>query len=496
MIAIVPRDDRQQRVRVIRQLMADVFFVLCFIVCWMATNAGLVDMTTSQLMIYFFLFFLTQASFYVIIRSGMNKGFSDPSLTVPQISVALVGISIFMYFAHEIRGTLLIFYFLTILFGTFQLNRNQFILISAVAIVGLGVVILLNALSPPEGFDLQLNIVQWIINAIGLSWLAFIGSNLHQMREKLKKREIELKSNRAKLLEAIHEIKSLSDVLNNSSSDLFSLSDQMSISATDMSAISDSVAGISTKFSDNTRAVAASTEELSANTVMVASAVEQMTGTINEIAMNSGKAQNVATETVDQSRSVSEKVNKLGRSAEEIGKVTETIRDISDQTNLLALNATIEAARAGEAGKGFSVVANEIKELARQTTEATLQIKTRIEDIQNATTETVQESGQIGSIIDQLSEVVMIIASSVEEQSATTKEIAGSMNQASFGIDEINENMAQSSVAAEEISKDITTVNQTASNMAAQSTQINASAKELFELADKLNNMVTRYSEI
>ena len=72
-----------------------------------------------------------------------------------------------------------------------------------------------------------------------------------------------------------------------------------------------------------------------------------------------------------KSKSASEKIDNLGRAAQDIGKVTETITEISEQTNLLALNATIEAARAGEAGKGFAVVANEIKELAKQTAKAT-----------------------------------------------------------------------------------------------------------------------------
>ena len=65
--------------------------------------------------------------------------------------------------------------------------------------------------------------------------------------------------------------------------------------------------------------------------------------------------------------------------ADEIGKVIEVIQDIAEQTNLLALNATIEAARAGDAGKGFAVVATEVKELAKQTANATIDIRKRIE---------------------------------------------------------------------------------------------------------------------
>ena len=69
------------------------------------------------------------------------------------------------------------------------------------------------------------------------------------------------------------------------------------------------------------------------------------------------------------------RMDSLGEAAHGIGKVVETIIEISEQVNLLALNATIEAARDGDAGKGFAVVENEIKEMAKQTSEATLDIK-------------------------------------------------------------------------------------------------------------------------
>src|SRR3546814_3506271 len=74
--------------------------------------------------------------------------------------------------------------------------------------------------------------------------------------------------------------------------------------------------------------------------------------------------------------------SRLGETSVEIGEVIKVITSIAEQTNLLALNATIEAARAGEAGKGFAVVANEVKELAKQTAEATGDIAGKVTAIQ------------------------------------------------------------------------------------------------------------------
>ncbi len=123
-------------------------------------------------------------------------------------------------------------------------------------------------------------------------------------------------------------------------------------------------------------------------------------------------------------------VIKLGQSSEEIGKVVKVITSIAQQTNLLALNATIEAARAGEAGKGFAVVANEVKELAKQTTEATDGIRVMIGAIQTDSRGAIEAIGKIGAVIRQISDIQSTIACAVEEQSATTSEIGRNVAQA------------------------------------------------------------------
>ncbi len=278
-----------------------------------------------------------------------------------------------------------------------------------------------------------------------------------------------------------------------SSGNLSGISQQMSKGADETSGKSNTVTIAAEEMSSNMNSVAAAVEEASTNIGMVAAATEEMKATINEIAQNSEKARSITDEAVSNASSASEKVDELGKAAKEISTVTETIANISKQTNLLALNATIEAARAGESGKGFSVVANEIKELARQTAEATQEIKTKIEGIQTSTAGTVTEIEQISKVINEVNEIVSIIATAVEEQSVTTKEIADNVSQASQGIAEVTENVAQSSTVAGEIARDIADVNQASNEMSTSSSQVNISAEELAGLADQLKEMVERF---
>jgi len=261
--------------------------------------------------------------------------------------------------------------------------------------------------------------------------------------------------------------------------DIFKGVESLTLSSTELSAISERLGD------------AAGNASAKSNTV--AAAAEEMTSTVGEIAQSTEKSRSISLAAVERVRQASEKVDELGRAAQEVGKVTAVINEISEQTNLLALNATIEAARAGEAGKGFAVVANEIKELARQTAEATQDIRRIIEEMQGSTGATVEEIRGVTTVIEEVSELVTTVAAAIEEQSATTREIAGSVAQASQGIAEINENIVQSSTVAGEISADIAEVSALAGDLSDSSTQVNHSAADLGGVGERLKNIVMRF---
>ncbi|MFH2122330.1 MAG: methyl-accepting chemotaxis protein [Pseudomonadota bacterium] len=291
----------------------------------------------------------------------------------------------------------------------------------------------------------------------------------------------------------INDIASGVHRLTSSSNALAVVSGQLSVSARETADSSSAVAAATEEMSTNVQSVAAAMEQSSCNVNMVASASEEMTSTINEIAQNAEKARSISEEAVTQSRNTSEKMTVLGESAMKIGKVTETITEISEQTNLLALNATIEAARAGEAGKGFAVVANEIKELARQTASATVDIKNQISEMQATTSTTVADIEKVSVVIGEINSVINGIATAVEEQSAASTEIANNISQASQGIAEVNENVAQSSVVIADITRDIAGINQQSAQVGEGSGQVQLSAHSLADLATELETLINKF---
>jgi methyl-accepting chemotaxis protein len=295
------------------------------------------------------------------------------------------------------------------------------------------------------------------------------------------------------LRKMVREIAGGIAVLSQASTELLASSSNMTTGSRHASDRAHSVAAAAEEMSSNITSVAAGMEQTTTNLSSVASATEQMTSTIGEIAGNSERARRITGDATIQAARITEQINQLGQAAREIGKVTETITEISSQTNLLALNATIEAARAGSAGRGFAVVANEIKALAQQTAAATEDIKTRIGGVQSATNSGVKEIEKVSHIIQEVSEIVNSIAAAIEEQATATKGIAQNIGRASAGVAEANARVSESSQVSREIAKDITSVDRSAGEMATGSDHVRISAQGLSTLAEQLQSIIVHF---
>ena len=225
--------------------------------------------------------------------------------------------------------------------------------------------------------------------------------------------------------------------------------------------------------------VSAATDAISQNMHILASATEEMSASLMETSRNAGQAAKVASDALKAATDTSAAVGKLGTSSAEINEVVKVINSIAQQTNLLALNATIEAARAGEAGKGFGVVANEVKELAKQTANATEEIGRRIGTIQSDTKAALTAIGSINGIMSHVNEISATIATAVREQSSTATEMARSVAEAARGSNEVARNISGVAEAAQN------TLTGTAGSKKA--------AQQLTEMSTQLRGLVEQF---
>ena len=262
-----------------------------------------------------------------------------------------------------------------------------------------------------------------------------------------------------------------------------------------LSDVSDEVATASEELSSINASVERNIESQSGQTDQVATAMNQMSAASNDVARSAEEAQSAARSAKEQGiegrgrgekgrealhrlsediRRVASQISSLESKSLEIQKVTQVINDIADQTNLLALNAAIEAARAGEHGRGFSVVADEVRSLAKRTQTSTAEIADVIQGLteESKATVAVMQSGleqvednrllidgiaetlnAIGDAIDHIVQMGEQIASASEEQSVAAEQVSGNLT---YIVDLSSQNLdgaRQSAEASHELAR-------------------------------------------
>jgi len=274
---------------------------------------------------------------------------------------------------------------------------------------------------------------------------------------------------------------------------LSNISGQLRQGVESMSEKTGTVAAAAEEASANTHSVAASMEEATTNLATVTGATQEMNSTIGKIVVNSDKARSISDQASEQAERLTTLMQQFGQAAQEIGQVTETINDISSQTNLLALNATIEAARAGEAGKGFAVVASEIKELAKQTAQATEDIKGKISGVQQSAGGAMTDIEKITVVIGEVGALVAGIAAAIEQQAAITREVVENIAQASTGVHDANEQVSQTASVSQEMAREIAGINMVVAEIRNGGEQVQSNSYELSQLAEHLNTLVGQF---
>ncbi|AGX44745.1 methyl-accepting chemotaxis protein [Clostridium saccharobutylicum] len=159
-------------------------------------------------------------------------------------------------------------------------------------------------------------------------------------------------------------------------------------------------------------------------------------------------------------------MNDIEKSAKDINNIIQTIDDIAEQTNLLALNAAIESARAGDAGKGFGVVAEEVRMLAEQCSEAVKQTGQLIQSSINAVNKgkelsdiTAKSLIYVVDDVKQTTQLVSNISAASEEQAQSIEQINGGVNQISDVVQANSATAEESAAVSEELTAQVETLN-------------------------------------
>jgi methyl-accepting chemotaxis protein len=257
-----------------------------------------------------------------------------------------------------------------------------------------------------------------------------------------------------------------------------------------------------------------STKELAAVSAETATAVSQTTVTVEEVKQTvrlaNEKSRNVsdsaqqAAQVAQQGQaavaetikginlikkymaSVAESIVKLSEQNQAIGEIISTVNDLAQQSNLLAVNAAIEAAKAGEQGKGFAVVAQEVKSLADQSKQATFQVRSILNDIQQATGAAVMTTEQVAKAVE-------ASVGQATESGDSIARLTENVTEAANALLQVVASSQQQSVGMDQIALAMENIKQAAQQNTLGTRQAEESAQSLNELGQKLKAMVNQY---
>ena len=214
----------------------------------------------------------------------------------------------------------------------------------------------------------------------------------------------------------------------------------------------------------------------------------QALGAASQAHQRSTEGREVLTQSITRMRQLSQRANAsrelieaLSQRSEEIQRVTLVIQSIASQTNLLALNAAIEAARAGEHGRGFAVVADEVRGLAGRTATATDEVGLMVADIQQRTTQVVEQIRQLSVDLHTGVEQVEHAGEQLESIASLAADVEGQVNEIAQGTDTNRAQLDSLFHAVEQMRSDLDVSDQQTRELAGAAVQMEGQAETISE---------------
>ncbi len=241
-----------------------------------------------------------------------------------------------------------------------------------------------------------------------------------------------------------------------------------------MRQVGDQAVSAAAQINDASQSLAEGASEQAASLEETSASLEEMSSMTKLNAQHAGQAKELANQTRTaaeagsaEMRSMSQAMDAIKASSDNIAKIIKTIDEIAFQTNILALNAAVEAARAGEAGAGFAVVAEEVRNLAQRSAQAARETADKIEDSIQKSQQGVQFSGQIARRLEeivakarQVDELLVSIATASREQSEGVNQINLAVTQMDKVTQSNAANAEETAAAAREMDSQAKTLNE------------------------------------
>ncbi|HNX57957.1 MAG TPA: methyl-accepting chemotaxis protein, partial [Spirochaetota bacterium] len=308
----------------------------------------------------------------------------------------------------------------------------------------------------------------------------------------------------ARIREVIEEVKSSTEQLSSASVELASGADSSAKSAQSQAAATEEITATIEEISSGVENIASESGAQMDKIHNINQRIEALNSSMNAMQTQVDKASTLTqdmssvTKSTEESLSLmSNNMNKINTSSQEMKKIIGIINEISDKINLLALNAAIEAARAGEAGRGFAVVADEISKLADQTAQSIKGIGGLIKDNEIEITNFPSNVNEVLRMISTTIEGINSIATMAQELSATMNEgistnaaVTGEFKDITRRAEIIQSATKEQRLAMDEMVRSVSDISSSAQATASSSEEIAGSAEELSGMAENLQSKV------